>query len=213
MDQHIKTVKELLFRKDKEFYFSALKHLTATVGYFREEDEPYVGTFFAIEGMTASIKKYTETGDKEQLIKELTTLDTLTGIINQFIQDPNSPNADPNALVNALIAYVNTISYDGTVTPENSLGLLNLVAIVKNLIAGRQLNPETELGLAQAEATVTSISYNGKEPVNHFVTNMEGSMTIPENNVKFIPPQTNSNTNGENVSGIIKGNNNEKYNP
>lgn len=38
-------------------------------------------------------------------------------------------------------------------------------------------------------------------------------ITVPENNVKFIPPQDVSTTNSENISNVIKGNNNEKYNP
>lgn len=38
-------------------------------------------------------------------------------------------------------------------------------------------------------------------------------VSIPPNDVKFIPPQVNSNTNGENVSNIINGATNEKYNP
>lgn len=38
-------------------------------------------------------------------------------------------------------------------------------------------------------------------------------VTLPENSVKFIPPQAGSNTNGNNVQNIISGNNNEKYNP
>lgn len=38
-------------------------------------------------------------------------------------------------------------------------------------------------------------------------------ITIPKNDVKFIPPQVSSKTNSDNVSNIISGNNNEKYNP
>lgn len=38
-------------------------------------------------------------------------------------------------------------------------------------------------------------------------------ISLPENDVKFIPPQVTSNTNKDNVTGKIKGNDNEKYNP
>jgi len=38
-------------------------------------------------------------------------------------------------------------------------------------------------------------------------------VTLPENTVKFIPPQDTSATNGNNVGKKISGNNNEKYNP
>lgn len=38
-------------------------------------------------------------------------------------------------------------------------------------------------------------------------------VTIPENNVKFIPPQASSNTSEENVKNKINGTNGEKYNP
>ena len=38
-------------------------------------------------------------------------------------------------------------------------------------------------------------------------------ITLPKNDVKFIPPQTSSSTNKNNVSNVISGNNNEKYNP
>lgn len=45
------------------------------------------------------------------------------------------------------------------------------------------------------------------------VEELYDGITLPENDVKFIPPQVKSNTNGDNVSNIIAGNNNEKYNP
>lgn len=38
-------------------------------------------------------------------------------------------------------------------------------------------------------------------------------VTLPDNNVKFIPPQNSSATNGENVSNKIRGEHAEKYNP
>ncbi len=38
-------------------------------------------------------------------------------------------------------------------------------------------------------------------------------VTLPENNVKFIPPQGKSATNKDNIKNVISGNNNEKYNP
>jgi len=38
-------------------------------------------------------------------------------------------------------------------------------------------------------------------------------INLPKNDVKFIPPQTTSQTNKNNVSGIINGKNGEKYNP
>ncbi len=38
-------------------------------------------------------------------------------------------------------------------------------------------------------------------------------VTLPENKVKFIPPQSTTSTNGENVSNKINGENREKYNP
>jgi len=38
-------------------------------------------------------------------------------------------------------------------------------------------------------------------------------ITLPENKVKFIPPQSTSNTNKNNVSNKISGSNSEKYNP
>ena len=38
-------------------------------------------------------------------------------------------------------------------------------------------------------------------------------ITIPENEVKFIPPQVASKTNKDNVGGVIAGKHNEKYNP
>ncbi len=38
-------------------------------------------------------------------------------------------------------------------------------------------------------------------------------VNIPQNNVKFIPPQTNSNVTKDNVSNKINGSNGEKYNP
>lgn len=38
-------------------------------------------------------------------------------------------------------------------------------------------------------------------------------ITIPKNDVKFIPPQNSSKTNGDNIANVIKGPNGEKYNP
>ena len=38
-------------------------------------------------------------------------------------------------------------------------------------------------------------------------------ISLPPNNVKFIPPQVNSSTNKGNVESVISGNHNEKYNP
>lgn len=38
-------------------------------------------------------------------------------------------------------------------------------------------------------------------------------ITLPDNDVKFIPPQSSSNTNSNNVSNKISGTNGEKYNP
>ncbi len=38
-------------------------------------------------------------------------------------------------------------------------------------------------------------------------------VTLPKNDVKFIPPQSVSSTNKDNISNVINGNNNEKYNP
>ena len=38
-------------------------------------------------------------------------------------------------------------------------------------------------------------------------------VTLPENKVKFIPPQSDTNINKDNVSNKITGNNGEKYNP
>ena len=38
-------------------------------------------------------------------------------------------------------------------------------------------------------------------------------VTLPENKVKFIPPQSDTNVNKDNVSNKITGNNGEKYNP
>ena len=38
-------------------------------------------------------------------------------------------------------------------------------------------------------------------------------ISLPENDVKFIPPQVASKTNKDNVKNVISGNNNEKYNP
>lgn len=38
-------------------------------------------------------------------------------------------------------------------------------------------------------------------------------VTLPKNEVKFIPPQGTSSTNGQNIKNVISGTNNEKYNP
>jgi hypothetical protein len=38
-------------------------------------------------------------------------------------------------------------------------------------------------------------------------------ITLPENNVKFIPPQVDSKTNKDNVGSVISGKHSEKYNP
>ena len=56
--------------------------------------------------------------------------------------------------------------------------------------------------------------YNPQEGI--IVEGMEDvyeGITIPDNDVKFIPPQVSSKTNKDNVGSVISGNNNEKYNP
>lgn len=45
------------------------------------------------------------------------------------------------------------------------------------------------------------------------VEDLYDGVSLPKNDVKFIPPQVKSGTNGDNVSSVISGNNNEKYNP
>lgn len=69
-------------------------------------------------------------------------------------------------------------------------------------------------GVLLEEKLIRHEIYNAQEGIIiEGVEELYDGVTLPENNVKFIPPQANSNTNKDNVSNKISGTTGEKYNP